>query len=94
MQVQNSKEMPSVYDLLVLTMIPGLSYRYYVIKPSRRAKGDTQETEAMMANTKQFGRRPRRHDSSVGRRLAHVENDGYTAYLDKDTNLTHSIWER
>uniref|UniRef100_A0A452DL61 Alpha-mannosidase n=1 Tax=Capra hircus TaxID=9925 RepID=A0A452DL61_CAPHI len=93
-QVQNSKEMPSVYDLLVLTMIPGLSYRYYVIKPSRRAKGDTQETEAMMANTKQFGRRPRRHDSSVGRRLAHVENDGYTAYLDKDTNLTHSIWER
>ncbi|XDB51577.1 hypothetical protein AB1E18_005132 [Capra hircus] len=93
-QVQNSKEMPSVYDLLVLTMIPGLSYQYYVIKPSRRAKGDTQETEAMMANTKQFGHRPRRHDSSVGRRLAHVENDGYTAYLDKDTNLTHSIWER
>ncbi|KAG5207833.1 hypothetical protein JEQ12_017597 [Ovis aries] len=93
-QVQNSKEMPSVYDLLVLTTIPGLSYRYYVIKPSRRAKGDTQETEAMMANTKQFGHRPRRHDSSMGRRLAHVENDCYTVYLDKDTNLMHSIWER
>uniref|UniRef100_A0AC11CGL8 Uncharacterized protein n=1 Tax=Ovis aries TaxID=9940 RepID=A0AC11CGL8_SHEEP len=88
-QVQNSKEMPSVYDLLVLTTIPGLSYRYYVIKPSRRAKGDTQETEAMMANTKQFGHRPRRHDSSMGRRLAHVENDCYIVYLDKDTNLMH-----
>ena len=94
MQVQNSKEMPSVYDLLVLTTIPGLSYRYYVIKPSRRAKGDTQVTEAMMANTKQFGRRPRRHDSSMGRRLVHMENDCYTVFLDKDTNLMHSIWER
>ncbi|KAI4572223.1 hypothetical protein MJT46_005291 [Ovis ammon polii x Ovis aries] len=93
-QVQNSKEMPSVHDLLVLTTIPGLSYRYYVIRPSRRAEGDTQETEATMANTKQFGHRPRRHDSSMGRRLAHVENDCYTVYLDKDTNLMHSIWER
>uniref|UniRef100_A0A4W2HWW4 Alpha-mannosidase n=1 Tax=Bos indicus x Bos taurus TaxID=30522 RepID=A0A4W2HWW4_BOBOX len=93
-QVQNSKEMPSVYDLLVLTTIPGLSYQYYVIKPSRRAKGDTQVTEATMANTKQFGRRPRRHDSSVGRRLVHVENDCYTVSLDKDTNLMQSIWER
>ena len=86
--------MPSVYDLLVLTTIPGLSYRYYVIKPSRRVKGDTQVTEATMANTKQFGRRPRRHDSSMGRRLVHMENDCYTVYLDKDTNLMHSIWER
>ncbi|XP_070647862.1 epididymis-specific alpha-mannosidase-like isoform X2 [Bos indicus] len=93
-EVQNSKEMPSVYDLLVLTTIPGLSYRYYVIKPSRRAKGDTQVTEATMANTKQFGRRPRRHDSSVGRRLVHVENDCYSVFLDKDTNLMQSIWER
>ncbi|KAF4013139.1 hypothetical protein G4228_004426, partial [Cervus hanglu yarkandensis] len=93
-QVQNSKEMPSVYDLLVLTTIPGLSYQYYVIKPSRRAKEDTQENEAMMANTKQFGRRPRRHDSSVVRRLVHVENDCYTVYLDKDSNLMDSIWER
>lgn len=94
MQVQNSKEMPSVYDLLVLTMIPGLSYRYYVIKPSRRAKEDTQETEATVANTKQFGCRPRRHDSSVVRRLVPVENDCYTVYLDKDSSLMDSIWER
>ncbi|KAB0354502.1 hypothetical protein FD755_023040 [Muntiacus reevesi] len=93
-QVQTSKEMPSAYDLLVLTTIPGLSYQYYVIKPRRRAKEDTQETEATMANTKQFGRRPRRPDSSVVRRLVHVENDCYAVYLDKDSNLTDSIWER
>ena len=94
MKVQNSKETPSAYDLLVLTTIPGLSYQYYVIKPSRRAKGDTQVTEATMANTKQFGRRPRTNRRQAGRRPVHMENDCYTVYLDKDTNLMHSIWER
>ncbi|MXQ88008.1 hypothetical protein E5288_WYG022459 [Bos mutus] len=93
-QVQNSKETPSAYDLLVLTTIPGFSYRYYVIRPMRRAQKDTQETGASVDSTKQFGRRPRTNRRQAGRRPVHVENDCYTVYLDKDTNLMHSIWER
>ncbi|OWK13843.1 hypothetical protein Celaphus_00017308 [Cervus elaphus hippelaphus] len=93
-QVQNSKEMPSAYDLLVLTTIPGLSYRYYVIRPMRRAQKDTQETGASVGSTKQFDRRPRKNHKQVARRLVHVENDCYTVFLDKDTNLMDSIWER
>uniref|UniRef100_A0A4W2HU61 Glycoside hydrolase family 38 central domain-containing protein n=1 Tax=Bos indicus x Bos taurus TaxID=30522 RepID=A0A4W2HU61_BOBOX len=93
-QVQNSKETPSAYDLLVLTTIPGFSYRHYVIRPMRRAQKDTQETGASVDSTKQFGRRPRTNRRQAGRRPVHMENDCYTVYLDKDTNLMHSIWER
>ncbi|XP_070314251.1 epididymis-specific alpha-mannosidase-like [Odocoileus virginianus] len=93
-QVQNSKEMPSAYDLLVLTTIPGLSYRYYIIRPTRRAQKDTQETGASVGSTNHFDRRPRKNHRQVVRRLVHVENDCYTVFLDKDTNLMHSIWER
>uniref|UniRef100_A0A8B9XM24 Alpha-mannosidase n=1 Tax=Bos mutus grunniens TaxID=30521 RepID=A0A8B9XM24_BOSMU len=93
-QVWNSKEMPSAYDLLVLTTTPGLSYWYYIITPMRRAQKDTQETGASVDSTNQFGRRPRTNHRQVGRRLVHVENDCYSVFLDKDTNLMHSIWER
>ena len=93
-QVQSSKEMPSAYDLHVLTMIPGLSYRHYSIWPSRRSQEDTGETVCFMASTQHFGHRLRRHGGQVGSHLVSVANDCYTVFLDTDTNLMHSIWER
>ena len=93
-QVQRSKEVPSAYDLHVLTTIPGLSYRHYSIQPSRRPQEDTLEPVTSLASSRQFGRRFRRRGGLVGRSLVPVENDCYTVFLDKDTNLMHSIWER
>ncbi|XP_057560639.1 epididymis-specific alpha-mannosidase [Hippopotamus amphibius kiboko] len=93
-QVQNSKESPSAYDLHVLTTIPGLSYKHYIIKPIRRAQEDTQQPVASVASTSQFGRRLRRHAGRVRRHLVSVKNDCYTVFLDKESNLMHSIWER
>nr|XP_054409161.1 epididymis-specific alpha-mannosidase isoform X3 [Pongo abelii] len=93
-EIQNSTETPSVYDLLILTTIPGLSYRHYSIRPTAGAQEGTQEPAATVATTLQFGRRLRRRTSHVGRHLVPVANDCYTVLLDQDTNLMHSIWER
>ncbi|XP_043762816.1 epididymis-specific alpha-mannosidase-like [Cervus elaphus] len=93
-QVQRSKEVPSAYDLHVLTTIPGLSYQHYSIQPSRRPQEDTLEPVTSLASSRQFGRRLRRSGGQTGRSLVPVENDCYTVFLDKDTNLMHSIWER
>ncbi|XP_023375070.1 epididymis-specific alpha-mannosidase isoform X1 [Otolemur garnettii] len=89
-QVQNSTKTPSAYTLHILTTIPGLSYRYYSVRPTAGA----QEPVATVASTLQFGRRPRRRDSRGRRRLVPVENDCYTVLLDEDTNLMHSVQER
>ncbi|XP_068831089.1 epididymis-specific alpha-mannosidase-like [Capricornis sumatraensis] len=93
-QVQPSKEMPFAYDLYVLTTIPGLSYRYYSIRPSRSSQEKTGEPEPFVAKTTQFGGRLRRLAGQVGRSLVPVNNDCYIVFLDLDTNLMHSIWER
>ncbi|CAN0481931.1 unnamed protein product [Rangifer tarandus platyrhynchus] len=93
-QVQRSKEMPSAYDLHVLTTIPGLSYRHYSIRPRRSSQEDTEEPEPFVAKTTWFGRRLRRHGGRVGGNLVPVVNDCYIVFLDLDTNLMHSVWER
>ncbi|XDB51620.1 hypothetical protein AB1E18_005174 [Capra hircus] len=93
-QVQPSKEMPSAYDLHVLTTIPGLSYRYYSIQPSRSSQEKTGEPEPFVAKTTQFGGRLRRLAGQVGGSLVPVNNDCYIVFLDLDTNLMHSVWER
>nr|XP_020766351.1 epididymis-specific alpha-mannosidase-like [Odocoileus virginianus texanus] len=93
-QAQRSKEVPSAYDLHVLTTIPGLSYRHYSIQPSRRPQEGTLEPVTSLASSRQFGRRLRRSGGPAGGSLVPVENDCYTVFLDKDTNLMHSIWER
>ena len=93
-QAQSSKEMPSAYDLRMLTTIPGLSYRHYSIQPSRISQEATEETAPFVASTQHFGHRLRRRGRQVGYHLVPVENDCYTVFLDTDTNLMHSIWER
>ncbi|KAM9742472.1 epididymis-specific alpha-mannosidase-like [Dama dama] len=93
-QVQRSKELPSAYDLHVLTTIPGLSYRQYSIRPRRSSQEDTGEPEPFVAKTTQFGGRLRRRGGQVGQSLVAVVNDCYIIFLDLDTNLMHSIWER
>ncbi|KAI4542711.1 hypothetical protein MG293_006837 [Ovis ammon polii] len=93
-QVQPSKEMPSAYDLYVLTTIPGLSYRHYSIRPSRSSQEKTGEPEPFVAKTMQFGGRLRRSARQVGGNLVPVNNDCYIVFLDLDTNLMHSVWER
>ncbi|KAB0354566.1 hypothetical protein FD755_023104 [Muntiacus reevesi] len=93
-QVQSSKETPSAYDLHVLTTIPGLSYRHYSIQPSRSSQEATGEPEPSVASTQQFAVRLRRRGGRVGQSLVPVVNDCYIIFLDTDTNLMHSIWER
>ena len=94
MKVQCSKELPSAYDLHVLTTIPGLSYRHYSIRPSRGSQEATGAPEPFVAGTQQFGVRLRRRGGRVGKSLVPVVNDCYIIFLDLDTNLMHSIWER
>ncbi|XP_070254816.1 epididymis-specific alpha-mannosidase [Myotis yumanensis] len=93
-QVQRSKEIPHKYDLYVLTTIPGLSYRYYSIRPTEQAPEGKQAT-ATMAFASKLDRKPRKPSTRPwGKKLVSVKNDCYTVFLDPDTNLMHSIWER
>uniref|UniRef100_G5E5M8 Alpha-mannosidase n=1 Tax=Bos taurus TaxID=9913 RepID=G5E5M8_BOVIN len=93
-QAQRSKDMPSAYDLHVLTTIPGLSYRHYSIRPSRSSQEETGEPEPFVAKTTQFGGRLRRYGGQVGGSLVPVKNGCYIVFMDLDTNLMHSVWER
>ncbi|KAF6131312.1 mannosidase alpha class 2B member 2 [Phyllostomus discolor] len=90
-QVQRRKEAPRKYDLHVLATVPGLSYRHYSVRPAEEAgEGDG----AAQAFTSVFERRPRSRTGPRGRRLVPVHNGCYTVFLDRDTNLMHSVWER
>ncbi|CAK6433317.1 unnamed protein product [Pipistrellus nathusii] len=94
-QVQRSKKILDKYDLYVLTTIQGLSYRYYSIRPAEQAPDGKQASGASMTVTSKLGLKPRRPRSRPrGQNLVSVSNDCYTVFLDRDTNLLHSIWER
>ncbi|XP_032350065.1 epididymis-specific alpha-mannosidase-like, partial [Camelus ferus] len=93
-QVQKSEDTPPAHALHVLTTIPGLSYQHYSIRPIERAHEDTQEAVATVTSAIQFGRRLRGRARHLGRRLVPVKNDCYTVFLDQETNLMHSVWER
>nr|KAF6392792.1 mannosidase alpha class 2B member 2 [Pipistrellus kuhlii] len=94
-QVQRSKKIPDKYDVYVLTTIQGLSYRYYSIRPAEQAPDGKQASGASMTVTSKLGLKPRRPRTRPrGQNLVSVSNDCYTVFLDRDTNLMHSIWER
>lgn len=78
----------------MLVTIPGLSYRYYSIRPTEEAQEGNDAASAAKAFTSKFDLRLRRHTRPWGRRLVPVDNGCYTVFLDRDTNLMHSIWER
>lgn len=94
LQIQESKKTQSTYDLHVLTTIPGLSYRYYSIRSTEGTQEETNQLGASLARTSNFGRKKKTPAGPRDRHLIHVENDCYTVFLDLDTNLLHSIWER
>ncbi|KAG8506233.1 Epididymis-specific alpha-mannosidase, partial [Galemys pyrenaicus] len=93
-QVRKSKKEPGKHDLHVLTSVPGLSYRDYSLKPSRGAPRAGPAPTAAAASLRQLGRRARRASGPRGSRLLAVHNDCLGVFLDRDTNLMHSIWER
>lgn len=94
-QVQKSKETPQKYDVYLLATIPGLSYRYYRVRPSEQAPDDQQASSATTTNTSELPRKPRQQSARPpGQKLVSMENDCYTVFLDPHTNLMHSIWER
>ncbi|XP_069925663.1 epididymis-specific alpha-mannosidase isoform X3 [Oryctolagus cuniculus] len=86
-QVQSSTKAPDAYDLLLLTTIPGLSYRHYSIRPAAEA----QEGAAEQAAVRRLGRRLRGRGGHG--RLLPVGNDCYTVLLDLDTGLMNSVRE-
>nr|KAF6501246.1 mannosidase alpha class 2B member 2 [Molossus molossus] len=94
LQVQKSKELPSKYVLYMLTTIPGLSYRRYCIRPTKEDQEHGQITRITMPVPSRFPlrRRGRPRPSCMG--LVSVTNECYTVFLDQDTNLMHSIWDR
>lgn len=94
MQIQNSTKDPSAYDLLILTTIPGLSYRHYKVRRTGGDRAHTRELVVPTASTLKFSLKLRNQTSREGRSLLPVTNDCYTLLFDQDTNMLHSIQER
>ncbi|XP_069877906.1 epididymis-specific alpha-mannosidase-like isoform X1 [Dipodomys merriami] len=92
-QIQSSSRQPSAYELLILTTIPGLSYRHYQLRPATEPHAGPWEPAAAGAHVLRYGRRTRRQARQGGRKLVPVRNDCYTVLLDRDTNLMDSIRE-
>lgn len=68
--------------------IPGLSYQKYIVWQS-------QGTKSINISAPRYFDRKRRTFMRTGEKhLMSVQNDCYTVFLDQDTNLLHSIWER
>lgn len=78
----------------MLTTIPGLSYRHYSIRRTQGTQEDTKQLGASVARTSNFARKTKSPAGPRGRHLVRVENDCYTVFLDRDTNLMYSILER
>lgn len=93
-QIQNSTKDPSAYDLLILTTIPGLSYRHYKVRRTRGDQAGTRELVTPRADTLKFSRKLRNQTSQEGKLLVPVTNDCYTLLFDQDTNMLHSIQDR
>ncbi|KAL1790773.1 epididymis-specific alpha-mannosidase [Sigmodon hispidus] len=91
-QIQNSTDDPSTYDLLILTTIPGLSYRYYKVMHIYGNQAGTSGLAVPMASILTFGLKLRNQTSQD--LLVPVTNDCYTLLFDQDTNMLHSIQER
>ncbi|XP_055988674.1 epididymis-specific alpha-mannosidase-like [Sorex fumeus] len=85
-QMQRSKS-PSLYDVHLLITIPGLSYQHYSIRCMQKSSNT-------MVTPKRYGRKKRTSKGSSDKNLVSVQNDCYTVFLDLDTNLMYSIWER
>lgn len=82
-----------MYDLLILTTIPGLSYRHYQVRRTLEDQAGTRLV-APRANTLKFSLKLRNQTSQEGKHLVPVTNDCYTLLFDQDTNLLHSIQNR
>ncbi|XP_012967983.1 epididymis-specific alpha-mannosidase [Mesocricetus auratus] len=93
-QIQNSTNDPSAYDLLILTTIPGLSYRHYKIRHTYGDQADTKEPVVPLASTLKFSPKLRNQTSQEVKLLIPVTNDCYTLLFDQDSNMLHSIQER
>lgn len=90
LQVEKSKEMPYKYVLYMLTTIPGLSYQRYCIRPTKEDQEHRQITHVLS----RFPLRRRGSPRPNRMHLVSVKNECYTVFLDQETNLMHSIWER
>ncbi|GAB1289597.1 Epididymis-specific alpha-mannosidase [Apodemus speciosus] len=93
-QIQNSTKDPSAYELLILTTIPGLSYRHYQVRHARGDQAGTGELVAPRANTLKFSLKLRNQNTQEGKLLVPVTNDCYTLLFDQDTNMLHSVQDR
>ncbi|XP_034364940.1 epididymis-specific alpha-mannosidase isoform X1 [Arvicanthis niloticus] len=93
-QIQNSTKDPSAYELLILTTIPGLSYRHYQVRRALEDQAGTRELVAPRASTLKFSLKLRNQTSQEGKLLVPVTNDCYTLLFDQDTNMLHSIQDR
>ncbi|XP_075050593.1 epididymis-specific alpha-mannosidase [Mixophyes fleayi] len=90
-QIQNSTDPGHAFDLYVLVVLHGVSYRRYSIKVDNAPP----EKETIAAGRLvKFDRQPSRRTQSSKQRVVPVISDCYTLWIDQNTNLLVSITDR
>lgn len=92
LQIQQSAQSNTTYDLFMVVELGGLQHRKYLIELSeKRCSGESDCGHTYKAKGVLFERRSTSHWLKTGRRLLPILNECYKLMFDQDTNLLHSI---
>uniref|UniRef100_H2ZRX8 Alpha-mannosidase n=1 Tax=Latimeria chalumnae TaxID=7897 RepID=H2ZRX8_LATCH len=90
-QIQKSVESNSTFDLYILVVLRGLSYRRYILKTGSIAFNKESTSVGRLV---EFDRQPVGRIEKPGRKLLPVINNCYILMMDQSNNLLYSITER
>lgn len=91
MQIHNSSDPGHTFDLYLLVVLPGLSYRRYSLKIG---KEDSNQGTVTVGRSVNFGRQPSNAKDNGGKTLIAVMNDCYTIWINRNSNLLYNITDR
>ncbi len=95
LQIQQSMESSTVYDLFFVVELGGLQYRKYIVQfPQSHCDTGSACGATHVARVVKFKKKNVSQWKRTGRKLLPVLNECYKLMFDQETNLLHSITDR
>jgi len=95
LQIQQSMESPTDYDLFFVVELGGLQYRKYIVQfPQSHCDAGSACGATHVARVVKFEKKNVSQWKKTGRKLLPVLNECYKLMFDQETNLLHSITDR
>lgn len=95
LQIQQSMEFSTDYDLFFVVELGGLQYRKYIVQfPQSHCDAGSACGATHVARVVTFKKKNVSQWKKTGRKLLPVLNECYKLMFDQETNLLHSITDR